>query len=69
MIKFTDTDTDWRLLDTLIFIMIGFFLAWKNNLTFDPVTEMHRFKIFLQRWVPLYFLFLLKKNQSLWKWE
>jgi hypothetical protein len=28
----------------------------------DPVTEMHRFEIFLQRWVPLYFLFLLKKT-------
>ncbi len=56
-------------LRTLIFIMIVLFLAWQKNSTFDPVTEVHRFEIFLQRRVPLYFLFLLKKNQSLWKWE
>ncbi len=40
-----------------------FFSLKKKNSTFD-VTEMHRFEIFLQRWLPLYFLFSLKKRQS-----
>ncbi len=45
------------------------FFRLEKNSTFDPVTEMHWFEIFIQHWVPLYLLFSLKKRQSLWKWE
>ncbi len=54
---------------TLIFIMIAFFLAKKENIVVPNAVEKSRTGAFRSQDQMLSFFLRLKKKQSLWKWE